>query len=391
VETSGSPFRINYKGADQDVAFDSVAGAWRSTDEHAPQYFWRSGNGKWQGGTLEEYKKAKKVSAHHYHFVEVSSIPRIPTQLAPVPKTLNYFWAGQELPDNLIDNIAKNATRAPAYKSVLHVDADSPAVFEQIKSTLKDKVPGVTVLNLNEDAAFKQLMNGEMYSYFRRGQGQNLAAASDVARYPIMNKHGGFYLDTDDLIQSNVDAVAVTAGADDVLLGASVTHHVTDYKSFYNTSNFATRPANPVLDEVIKEMAKRFEANKAYFAAHRPTATRGPDGAVQYTPEFTEYEANIFDTVGPNLFNDILRTKRPDMYDLGLDGLGKEAKRIDGQLVSQGPIVNIEHSMREAYTRQGLVPPITLRYQLLKTKEHYFPLNLKFRVKVGANHSWADK
>lgn len=391
VETSGSPFRINYKGVDQDVAFDSVAGAWRSTDEHAPQYFWRSGNGKWQGGTLEEYKKAKKVSAHHYHFVEVSSIPRIPTQLAPVPKTLNYFWAGQELPDNLIDNIAKNATRAPAYKSVLHVDADSPAVFEQIKSTLKDKVPGVTVLNLNEDAAFKQLMNGEMYSYFRRGQGQNLAAASDVARYPIMNKHGGFYLDTDDLIQSNVDAAAVTAGADDVLLGASVTHHVTDYKSFYNTSNFATRPANPVLDEVIKEMAKRFEANKAYFAAHRPTATRGPDGAVQYTPEFTEYEANIFDTVGPNLFNDILRTKRPDMYDLGLDGLAKEAKRIDGQLVSQGPIVNIEHSMREAYTRQGLVPPITLRYQLLKTKEHYFPLNLKFRVKVGANHSWADK
>ncbi|GAB5343020.1 hypothetical protein PFUM301598_14970 [Pseudomonas fluorescens] len=47
--------------------------------------------------------------------------------------------------------------------------------------------------------------------------------------------------------------------------------------------------------------------------------------------------------------------------------------------------------MREAYTRQGLVPPIALRYQLLKTKEHYFPLNLKFRVKIGANHSWADK
>lgn len=74
------------------------------------------------------------------------------------------------------------------------MDADSPAVFKQIESKLKEKIPGVTVLNLNEDAAFKQLKTGEMYNYFRQGQGKNLAAASDVARYPIMNKHGGFYL-----------------------------------------------------------------------------------------------------------------------------------------------------------------------------------------------------
>ncbi|WP_438868616.1 glycosyltransferase [Pseudomonas sp. L1(2025)] len=388
VETSGNPFRINYKNVDQEVAFDSTAGLWRGTHEQSQQYYWRTTKGDWQRGTLEESRKAKKASAHHYNFVDISSIPGIPKQLAPVPKTLNYFWAGQEIPAHLVDNMTKNASRAPGYKTVLHVDADSPAVFKQIESKLKEKVPGVTVLNLNEDAAFKQLKNGEMYSYFRQGQGKNLAAASDVARYPIMNKHGGFYLDTDDLIRNNVGAIDVAAGADDVLLGSPVTHPLAEYKSFYNTSNFATRPGNPVLDEMIREMNKRFATNKAYFANNRPTATRGPDGKIQFTPEFKEYEAKIFDTVGPNMFNDTLKAKRPDMYDLGMDGLPKEATVVDGLLVPQGPVVNIEQRIKEAYERQGVVVPITAPLQIKRTKEHYFPLRYRFNVKVGADHSW---
>lgn len=390
VETSGNPFRITYKNVDQEVAFDSTAGAWRGTHEQGQQYYWRTTKGHWQRGTLEASKKAKKASAHHYNFVDISSIPRIPKQLAPVPKTLNYFWAGQEIPTLLVDNMTKNATRASGYKTVLHVDADSPAVFKQIESKLKEKIPGVTVLNLNEDAAFKQLKTGEMYNYFRQGQGKNLAAASDVARYPIMNKHGGFYLDTDDLIQSNVGAVDVAAGADDVLLGAAMTNYVTNYKTFYNTSNFATRPGNPVLGEMIKEMNKRFAANKSYFANNRPTVSRGPDGNVQFTQEFKEYEEKIFNTVGPDMFNDTLKTKRPDMYDLGFDGLAREAKWDGVKLVPHGPVVSIENTVSEAYARQGMVVPITEPLQIKRAKEHYFPLRYKFNVKIGADHSWIN-
>ena len=389
VETSGNPFRINYKNVDQEVAFDSTAGAWRSTHEQGHHYYWRSAEGQWQRGTLEQSRKAKKVGDHRYNFVEVSSIPSIPKQLAPVPKTLNYFWAGQEIPAHLVDNMTKNAMRAPGYKTVLHVDADSPAVFKQIESRLKEKVPGITVVNLNEDAAFKELKNGEMYSYFRQGQGKNLAAASDVARYPIMNKHGGFYLDTDDLIRNNVGAVDIAAGADDVLLGPAMTNYVTDYKTFYNTSNFATRPGNPVLEEMIKEMNKRFAANKSYFANNRPTVSRGPDGSVQFTQEFKEYEEKIFNTVGPDMFNDTLKTKRPDMYDLGFDGFAREAKWDGVKLVPHGPLVSIKNTVSEAYARQGIVVPLTQPLQINRAKEHYFPLHYKFNVKVGADNSWS--
>lgn len=59
VETSGNPFRITYKNVDQEVAFDSTAGAWRGTHEQGQQYYWRTTKGHWQRGTLEASKRLK--------------------------------------------------------------------------------------------------------------------------------------------------------------------------------------------------------------------------------------------------------------------------------------------------------------------------------------------
>ena len=396
--TNGSvpPFSLNYDSADHAVTFSSSAGTWKESNlaggDAQSLYFWRKGKGKWQRGTHDEFIKAKKVDAHTYTFVDVSppSIVNIPKALKPIPKQLNYFWAGQDIPSHLIDNITKNATQAPGYKSILHVDADSPAVFQRIKTQLESKVSGLTVMNLHEDEVFKQLKRGEMYDYFRHGQGKNLAAASDVARYPIMNKYGGIYLDTDDAIRKNVGTFTPEAAANDVLLGAPVVHSLTDYKPFYNTSNFATRPSNPVIEDMITEMHKRFTANKPYFASNRPTATKGPDGRVHYTEEFTAYERKIFETVGPNLFNDTLKSKRPDMYDLGLDGLAKDSKFVDQKLVASGPIVNVENDVRHYYASKGIVPPDLVGNQIQKVKHHYYPLRYEFNISVGADHSWIN-
>lgn len=398
VENSTTPFKLNYQGMDHNVIFDSTAGAWKAADVSTGvdalnhQYFWRTGKGKWQRGPFSEFLKAKKTDAHHYAFVDViaPSAVKIPSSAKPIPKNLHYFWAGQDIPTKLADNIANNAAQAPGYTSILHVDADTPILFQQIKQKLESKVPGLEVRNLHEDDIFKQLKNDGMYDYFRQGQGKNLAAASDVARYPIANKYGGIYLDTDDVIQAKIGAEVVNAGAHDVLLNRPVGHSLSNYKPFYNTSNFGTQANNPVISDMITEMKKRFAANKAYFMANRPTAARGADGVVQYTPEFKAYENKIFETVGPTLFNDNLKLKRPDMYDLGFDGLTKENKVVGSKLVPQGPIVNIENDVRQSYLRSGIVPPDTLGKQLEKLKEHYLPLHHRFNVKIGAEHSWLD-
>lgn len=396
TQNLNAPFTVNYKGADHSVRFDSSAGAWKAAnvstgiDGTNPMYFWRSGKGKWQRGTFNELKKAKQIDAHRFHFVDVASSATIavPKDARPLPKALHYFWAGQEIPPHLVDKMVENASKASGYKSVVHVDADNPAIFQKIKSELENKAPGMTVANLNDDEIFKELKNSELYSFFRQGPGKNLAAASDVARYPIMNKHGGIYLDTDDLIQANVGNATVMAGANDFLLNKPVVHYVTDYKMFYNTSNFATQPGNPVISDMITEMKQRFSKNKPYFAANRPIATRRPDGSIIYTPEFTAYERKIFETVGPNLFNDTLKAKRPDMYDLGFDGMTRQAKAVEGELVAIGPVVNVLDNARNAYASKGIASPDLLGLQLLRAKEHYLPLFHTFNVKIGAEHSW---
>ena len=394
VENSTTPFTLSYKGANHNVMFDSSAGAWKeaSLTNGVDEYFWRSGKGKWQRGPFNEFIKAKKIEAHRYVFVDVTppTAVKIPSDAKPIPKNLHYFWAGQEIPPKLMDNIVDNATHAPGYTSIVHVDADTPAIFQQIKQKLESKAPGIQVKNLHEDEVFEQLKTGEMYDYFRQGQGKNLAAASDVARYPIAIKYGGFYLDTDDVIQAKIGADAVNAGANDVLLNRPVAHSLTDYTPFYNTSNFGTQAGNPVITDMIAEMKKRFAANKAYFEANRPTVTRGTNGQVHYTPEFNTYEGKIFETVGPTLFNDNLKLKRPDMYDLGFDGITKENKVVGAKLVPHGPKINIENDIRQSYVRSGIVAPDTLGNQLGRLKQHYFPLQHKLKVKVGAEHSWID-
>ncbi|MGR3885577.1 glycosyltransferase family 32 protein [Pseudomonas sp. 1152_12] len=395
---SATPFSLNYQGMDRHVTFNSRAGAWtetrrvEGTHEIRHTYYWRSGNGKWQGGTFDEFSNARKLDSKTYKLADISTpvLINIPKGLKPLPKQLHYFWAGKEIPAHLIDNITRNATRASGYTSILHVDADNPAIFQRIKTHMESKVPGVTVVNLHEDEAFKRVKDSELYQYFRQGEGQNLAAASDVARYPIMNKHGGVYLDTDDVIHANISSEPLMAGVNDVLLGMPSVHSLTDNKTFYNTSHFATRPGNPVLESLITEMNKRFTANKIHFPAKRPKVTRGDDGHVNFTDEFNAYEKKIFDTVGPNLFNDTLKLKRPDMYDLGIDGFSKQAKVVDGARVAHGPAVDIKKDVLEAYARNGIAAPDLLDNQIRKMKEHYFPLRHRFNVQAGSEHSWIN-
>ncbi len=387
TENSVSPYSLNYKAAEHHVVFDSTAGTWKTTDIEGqnPMYFWREGKGKWQRGTLNDFVKAKKTDAHKFEFVDISSqtIIKVPIDAKPLPKELHYFWAGQDIPSHLISNMAQNATKAPGYKSILHVDADNPIIFQKIKNNLESKAPGLTVINLNEDEAFKQLKNSEIYDYFRQGQGKNLAAASDVARYPIMYKHGGIYLDTDDVIGANIGNIVLKANANDIILNNPVWHRVAGDKLFYNTSNFATQPGNPVLMDMSARMQKQFTDNKPYFLTNRPTVATGADGSIQYTPEFNQYESKIFETVGPTLFNDILKSKRPDMYNLGFDGLTKEVKFVDGGFVSIGPKVNIEAGLRQLYASKGIAPPNNLNLQIVLMKNHYNALFHKLKVKIG--------
>ena len=394
TRTGASPYAVHYKGRDHTVTFDTQVGAWKSemSSTHVPgsqantgaMYFWRTGKGKWRLGSVDEFNHAKKIKTHKHIFVNAPSISlTVPPNAKPIPKEIHYFWAGGHMNPHLQDNIRINAVSAPGYKSIVHVDANDQRTFVKLKNQLEANKSGVEVRNLHKDDVFQQLKSSDMYAYFRQGQGTNLAAASDVARYPIMKKYGGIYLDTDDSIVATVKDTELRAAPNDILLNSPVAIEFTDYKNFYNTSNFATQPHNPVIDTIISEMRTRFANNKDYFTAHRPTVQQGE------TPnaEFYEYERKIFETVGPDMFNDILKSRRPDMYDLGFDRL-KEVTLVDNKPVRNGPTINIEAVIHEQYKAQGIVPPSDTRDKMNEVKTHYFPFDLDFKIKNGNEHSW---
>lgn len=371
--TATSPYSVRFGGINHVVTFDTEAGAW--TDK-SNAYFWRTKPGQWAQGTLDEFRQAKKIEAHRFLFIDMPPILQIPSAATPIPKEIHYFWAGGEMPANLKNNITLNVAYSSGYKSTVHVDADTPAIFEKMKRDLEGQIPGIQVNNLHDEEAFAPIQKSEMYQYFRQGQGENLAAASDVARYPLMDAHGGIYLDTDDTIMESVEKVILNAMPDDVLVNAPVLHPINNAKSFYNTSNFATQPGNPVIKAIIKEMNERFVKSSSYFKANRP---RLPKTSQQYTPKFLTYERKIFDTVGPNMFNDVMKSQIPDRYNVGFFVKNKF----------------FQEALRQRYTEAGIaISPQILQQinnlQITEFENYYTPFARKFEVEIGGEHSWFE-
>lgn len=174
-----------------------------------------------------------------------------------------------------------------------------------------------------------------------------------------------------------------------MLVNRPVTHKLTNNQPFFNTSNFATQAGNPVLTEMFTEMNGRFVKNKAYFEANRPTATRDAAGQVNYTPEFLEYEGKVFETVGPRMFDDVLKSRRPDIYNAGFDGMSKETRQVNGRLQPGMPF-DVESDIRQYYQRKGLMAPDGFQQNVQEAKKHYQAFREQLQIKIGAEHSWID-
>lgn len=348
------------------VTYDVAAGLWRglnSKGEVADIYYWRNSQGKWLSGTKSQAiagSKNSPVSVIH-KTLKLPELPPLPSGATQVPKVIHYFWAGDEMPEHLLENIAENARKSPGYKSIVHVDANNANAFQKIKSALDHKVGGLEVHDLKEDEAFRELNDGkygEMYQYFRSGQGQNLAASSDVMRVALIKKYGGIYLDTDDVLTFNVGDVTLNATQNDVLMSAPVTYEGADFKGF-NTSNFASHPGNPLFDKILEESYQRYRANEPWFNANRPFLSESATAAERKA--YKEYETKIFEVTGPRMFGDVVEQENYGFF----------------------PLVD---EITELMDARFLLPE-DYRIKYMESLDFYMPMNHKFGVTIGAEHS----
>ncbi|WP_248752942.1 DUF6543 domain-containing protein [Pseudomonas sp. MWU15-20650] len=348
------------------VTYDVEARLWRGLNENGQVndiFYWRKGQGKWLSGTKAKATAGSKNAPASIinKTLKLPPLPSLPSGATDVPKVIHYFWAGNEMPENLLSNIIENSRKSPGYKSVVHVDANDARAFQKIKSALDHKVGGLEVHDLKEDEAFKELnagKYGEMYQYFRSGQGQNLPASSDVMRVALMKQYGGIYLDTDDALTFNVGEVALKATPHDILMNSPVTYEPTDFRGF-NTSNFASHPGNPLFDNILEESYQRYKANEAWFNANRPFLREGSTAAEQQA--YKEYETKIFEVTGPRMFGDVLTQEKYGFFPL-----------VDEVTELLNARVFLPDDFGRKYT---------------EVRDFYMPMNHKFGVEIGAEHS----
>lgn len=348
------------------VTYDVEARLWRGLNEDGQVndiFYWRNGRGRWLGGTKTEAIEGNKSVPPSIinKTLKLPRLPSLPSGTTEVPKVIHYFWAGNEMPEHLIQNIIENARKSPGYKSVVHVDANSGSAFQKIKSALDHKVGGLEVHDLKEDEAFRELAAskyGEMYQYFRSGQGQNLAASSDVMRVALIKKHGGIYLDTDDTLTFNVGDVTLKATPSDLLMNSPITYEGADFNGF-NTSNFASHADNPLFDKILEESYQRFKANESWFNNNRPFLREGSTDIERQA--YKEYETKIFEVTGPRMFGDVVAQEEYGFF----------------------PFVD---DMTELLNARLLLPEYFGK-KYMEVRDFYMPMNRKFGVDIGSEHS----
>ena len=349
------------------VTYDVGAGLWRGlTNEGeaaADIFYWRNSQGEWLSGNEAEALAGSKSSPASVinKTLKLPNLPPLPSGATPVPKVIHYFWAGNEMPEHLLENIAENSRKSPGYKSIVHVDANNASAFQKIKSALDHKVGGLEVHDLKEDEAFRELNDskyGEMYQYFRSGQGQNLAASSDVMRVALIKKYGGIYLDTDDALTFNVGEVTLNATRNDVLMSSPVTYAGADFSGF-NTSNFASHPGNPLFDKILEESYQRYKANEPWFNTNRPFQHESSTDIERQA--YKEYETKIFEVTGPRVFGDVVAQEGYGFF----------------------PLVDEINEL--AATRFLLPEDYRVKYK--EALNYFMPMNHRFGVTIGAEHS----
>lgn len=360
-EQSQKYFSLDKPGG-TNVFYDADIACWRTNTTH--ELLWLDNKGRWVRGSEKRYRAIREDLRYGIRN-QVYTFPRLPGMPAnpePIEHMVHQVWLGRKLPGTrLLDIMKANMRTSPELKFTLHIDIDDVATVgeltpgQQLQAEFAD-FPGVTVSDLKSEEFFDGFLQGEdsaePFAFFRRGEGENLAAASDVLRYRLIREYGGIYLDCDDVLMDSLDNMKLNAGPHDVLVGQPVK---SETLSFYgpNSSHFASHRGNPVLREIEREMGARFKSQvgslRALKAARRDSAA-GP----------SPYMTRISEVTGPGLFFDVIKDTRPDYAGL-----------LDRQYLPGTNVFSLIYAER-----------------LQQTEDFYAPFARLWRIRAGSENSW---
>ncbi|MDB6144063.1 MAG: hypothetical protein JWP80_3107 [Pseudomonas sp.] len=366
IERTDDQYFIMLNGKRTSVYFDADAdvACWKTSPI---DYVWRDGAGEWRGGDAAAYKRVeaklpRSVDTYVYTFAR---LPRLPESPTPIAREVHHIWMGSRLPgDGLLANIEKNALKSPDLKFTLHIDIGKETALSELTSRFAE-LPNVHISPLKDEPFYEGFLksrNAELFDYFRHGDYQNLAAASDVLRYRLIYEYGGIYMDCDDTLLRSFAGIDLNAGPNDVLMGNEVHADSFGYVG-PNTSHFASHPRNPVLKQLLDEIRVRYQkTDPAFFKTPRPHIDTSTEALRVATREqMRPYMIKIFELTGPRVFSDVISELRPDYFEL----LARTEKMQGSSVVAS------------AYTEQ-----------FEAVRDFYFPFKRKAPIFAGSANEW---
>ncbi|WP_297840000.1 DUF6543 domain-containing protein, partial [Pseudomonas sp.] len=364
IETVGHKYFIELAGKRTRVYYDAnpELPGWTLSNL---DYVWRDAGGEWQSGDAIAYKKieAKLAQSEDYQLYTFPRLPKLPTDATPIPRHVHHIWMGNRLPgDDLLSLLSENSAKSPDLQFTLHIDIDKELAFHDLSARFANH-PNIHISQLKDEAFYSGFLKSEnapIFNYFRFGDYQNLAAASDVLRYCMIDEYGGIYMDCDDRIMRSFSGIKLEAGPSDVLMGNRLQAPSFNYVG-PNTSHFASRPNNPVLKELLREMRRRFaNEDPAFFTAPRPHIDRStPELYAASKAAMSPYMIKIFELTGPRVFSDVIGKLRPDYFHV-------LEQSFDPDII-----------IAAAYTER-----------LNTTRDFYFPFKSKAMISAGSANEW---
>jgi len=298
------------------VVFDFDYKGWRSIDD--PRRIFRRVNGRWHEGA----GTGAFDTPTQFAIIQMPSIPVPPIDAQPLPQLLGYGWTGREPPSaTWLATLEANAKTvregSSGWTSQLHVDLDDAAQVQSLKTTLAPM--HVQVNDLRRDPAFLDWLKtpgGGLYTAARDSTHPCYAAAMDVMRFGwILKRHGGIYLDMDDVVLKDwVRVGELRASPLQLLSGGPVNQALLGLDWDINTSHLGSQPGNPLLDSVVDTMVERAARKPNFFNDPRP-------GTAQ------EYGRALSALTGPGVLKDVLEQYAPEIP--GLIGAMRVLKRND--------------------------------------------------------------
>lgn len=365
IAANGKP-EISLNGYRNQIVYDPDAGMWRTADKHAAGLAYDGR--RWRRLPASEEASARGTgpapSDTTSKPVTLPVIRPVSADVKPIPKDIHYTWIGKMMSEINIKNIISNAEQSydkktgTGYRTIVHVDADSPVIFAEITAKFIGSGSNVVVENLRESdffQAFKRTGFGVQYDAVRNGKYPCYSVASDILRYPLINHEGGVYIDVDDTIHEDVSFSDLPASRNDLLLHELHSNEKFGMKNEYNGSILGSHPNNPLLNAISERMHALYLEDPTFFDRERPYISAGDDAASMET-----YAKKIYTLTGPGLLNEVLREHIPDAYGI------------------------LEVDKARSYIKL----PEEYQNARIRSHEHHHPFYSLWNITIGCDHSW---